>query len=135
MENNGILLEKTMVAALEALPGMNDRVCPIVDIKKSSGPLVVYDQRVETEEQELTGDTGLLSAGFQIHVLHGTYMQMRLLSETVKSALKALRGNHNGPLHIEAVTLELATPDILETKVQLFRRTYNVTFLYQIEEE
>lgn len=135
MNTNGISLEETMVAALEALDGLNGRVCPVVDIQKNTGPLVVYDQRTETDEQELAGDTGLQTAGFQIHVLHGTYMKMRLLSETVKSALKSLRGTSNGPLRIEAVIVELATPDIREERVQLFRRTYNVTIFYQIKEE
>lgn len=135
MNTNGISLEEAMVAALEALDGLNGRVCPVVDIQKNTGPLVVYDQRTETDEQELAGDTGLQTAGFQIHVLHGTYMKMRLLSETVKSALKSLRGTSNGPLRIEAVIVELATPDIREERVQLFRRTYNVTIFYQIKEE
>lgn len=134
MENE-ILLEETMVAALEALDGMSKRVCPVVDIKKSTGPLVVYDQRSETGEQELEGDTELLTAAFQIHVLHGTYRQMRQLCGIVKGALKGLRGTKSAALHIEALTLEQATPDILEEKVGLFRRTYNVTFFYQIKEE
>lgn len=136
MENTfGVLLEENMVAALEALDGLKNRVCPVVDIQKSSGPLVVYDQRTEIQEQELSGDSGLQAAVFQIHVLHHTYRNMRLLSENVKSALKKLRGFTKGPLLIEAVIVELATPDLLEEKVQLFRRTYNVTFFYQIKEE
>ena len=135
MNTNGIALEEAMVAALKALDGLKDRVCPVVEIKKNDGPLVVYDQRTETDEQELAGDSGLLAAVFEIHVLHGSYMKMRLLAETVKTALKTLRGTDNGPLRIEAVIVELATPDIREGKVQLFRRTYNVTFHYQIKEE
>lgn len=135
MDTNGILLEETMVAALEALEGMPDRVCPVIDIQKSAGPLVVYDQLKEKTEQHLTGDTNLLYAVFQLHVLHNTYKKMRLLSETVKTAIIGLRGRNAPPLRIEAVNVELATPDILESKVQMFRRTYNVTFYYQIKEE
>lgn len=135
MKNKGILLEETMTAALEALEGLKDRVCPIVDIQKNTGPLVVYDQKIEREEQELTGDSGLQTARFQLHVMHSTYRKMRLLSEAVKSALKSLRGKTYGPLLIEAVIVELAAPDLLESKVQLFRRTYDVTFYYQIKEE
>jgi len=135
MDINGILLEVTMIAALEALDGLSGRVCPVIDIQKNTGPLVVYDQKIERQEQELEGDSGLQTASFEIHVLHSTYRRMRLLSETVKTALKSLRGSTKGPLLIEAVILELATPDLLEGKVQLFRRTYNVTFNYQIKEE
>lgn len=135
MDTNGILLEETMVAALEALEGLKDRVCPVVDIQKCTGPLVVYDQKTEKHEQELEGDSDLQTASFEIHVLHSTYRKMRLLSETVKTALKSLWGKIKGPLLIEAVILELATPDLMEGKVQLFRRTYQVTFYYQIKEE
>ena len=135
VDKNGIMLEETMVAALETVDGLSDRVCPVVDIKKSTGPLVVYDQKIETEEEQLYGDSGLLTAVFQIHVLHNTYTRMRHLSERVKATLKAMKECSQGQLHVEGVTVELATPDLLETKVQLFRRTYNVTFLYQIKED
>lgn len=135
MENNGILLEEALVAALEALNGLAGRVCPVADIQKSTGPLVVYDQLKESEAQHLSGHTGLMTAVFQIHVLHSTYVSMRLLSENIKTALKFLWGETNAPLRIEAVTVELATPDIWEMKVSLFHRTYNVTFYYQIKEE
>lgn len=130
-----IVLEETMVAALEACEGLKGRVCPVVDIKNSSGPLVIYDQRTETGEQELEGDTELKSAMFQIHVLHGTYRQMRLLCGIVKGALKKLKGTKYEALTIEALSVEQGTPDILEEKVGLFRKTYNVTFFYQIKEE
>lgn len=133
--DSGIDLEKNMVAALESLNGLRSRVCPVVDIQKSTGPLVVYDQKIEREEQQISGYSGLLTAVFQIHVLHSNYTRMRLLSESVKSALKAMQGITRELLRIEAVIVELGTPDLLETKVQLFRRTYNVTFMYQIKEE
>lgn len=124
-----------MVSALESLDGMKGRACPVTDIQKNTGPLMVFDQTKETEEQHLCGDTGLMQAVFQIHVLHDTYMKMRILSENAKSALKSLRGQTNGCLWIESVSVELATPDLWEIKASLFRRTYNVTFFYQIKEE
>lgn len=135
MELNGILLEKALTATLEAIAGMEDRVCPVVDIQKSTGPLAVYDQSVENEEKTLTGAAGLLTAEYQVHVLHNTYLKMRQLSEQVKSALNALQGYYQAPLLIEVVTVELGSRDIMETKVGLFRRTYNVNFQYQIKEE
>lgn len=135
MERNGIALEQTLTAALEAIEGTKERVCPVADIQKSTGPLVVYDQRKEQGEKALSGGVGLMTAVFQVHVLHNTYLKMRQLSEQVKAALEGLQGYHEAPLLIESADAELGTPDILETKVQLFRRTYNVTFQYQIEEE
>lgn len=135
MDNNGIRLEETLVATLEALEGLKDRVCPVIDIQKSTGPLIVYDQRSEGDEQDLSGDSGLSAAVYQLHILHGTYLKMRRLSEMAKTAVKALRGKTDGVLTIEAVTVELASPDILENKVQLFRRTYNVKISYQIKED
>lgn len=135
MEHNGIALEQAMVAALESVEGLKDRVCPVVDIQKSTGPLAVYDQRIENDKKTLLGNAGLLEAEYQVHVLHNTYLKMRQLAENVKCALEALQGYYNPPLLIETVTVELGSPDILESKVQLFRRTYNVLFQYQIKEE
>ena len=135
MEHNGIVLEEALVAALEAVEGLKGRVCPVVDIQKSTGPLVVYDQREENGQQTLAGRTELMAAGFQIHVLHGTYFKMRQLAEQVKEAIYSLCGYNTAPLLIETVTVELASPDIMETKVSLFRRTYNINFQYQIREE
>ena len=135
MEHNGIALEEALVAALEAVEGLKGRVCPVVDIQKSTGPLVVHDQREENGQQTLTGQTGLMTAGFQIHVLHGTYFKMRQLAERVKETIYSLCGYNTAPLLVEAVTVELASPDIMETKVSMFRRTYDVTIQYQIKEE
>lgn len=130
---HGIALEEALTSAIEALDGLDDRICPITDIQKNTGPLVIYDQKRESDERCLTGRTGLLEAEFRIHVLHSTYMKMRLLAEKVKAALQSMEGSTNPPLHIEAVDVELATPDLHEIKVSLFRRTYTVRFLYQIQ--
>lgn len=135
MEENGIALESAMVAALEGIEGMAQRVCPVIDIHKSTGPLIVYDPRRETEERSMDGRAGLLYAEMQLHVLHNTYMKMRQLSEKAKAALQAMEGLRKAPLLVEAVEVELATPDLLEGKVELFRRTYDVKIHYQIKED
>lgn len=135
MENNEILLEETIVAALEAVDGLSDRVCPVEDIQKSTGPLVVYEQQTEGESTCMDGTAGLFTAAFKLHVFHGTYKKMRLLAERVKAAVKSLRQRGNGALYIEEVTVTMAHPDILENKVQLFRRAYNVTIQYQFRED
>ena len=135
MEKNGIVLLETMVAALEGMEGMGGRVSPIVDIQKSTGPLVVYDQTGESGQDTLTDRTGLMTAKYQIHVLHSSYLKMRQLAEKTKTTLELLQGHYRSPLLIETVSVELGSPDILEAKVQLFRRTYNVTFDYQFKEE
>ena len=132
---NGILLEETLVAALEVVPGLAGRVCPVEDIQKSTGPLAVYEQQTEQEESCIDGAAGLFSVGFKIHVFHGTYKKMRLLAEQVKYAVKSLRQSTEGVLYIEEVTVTMAHPDVREDRVQLFRRAYFVTIQYQIREE
>ncbi len=136
MENEkGILLEQTLVAALEAVPGLVDRVCPIEDIQNSTGPLTVYEQQTEQEESCIDGTAGLFTAVFKIHVFHGTYKKMRLLAEQVKQAVKFLQQRTEGVLYIEEVTVTMAHPDVREDRVQLFRRAYFVTIQYQIRED
>lgn len=135
MENNGILLEETLVAALESVDGLSDRVCPVEDIQKSTGPLVVYEQQTEEEADSIDGSAGLFTAVFKLHVFHGTYKKMRLLAEQVKSAVKSLRQSANGALYVEEVKVTMAHPDVLENRVQLFRRAYNVTIQYQFRED
>ena len=127
-------LEETLVAALGAVDGLSGRVCPVQDIQKSSGPLAVFEQQGETEENAIDGLTGLCSAEYKIHVLHGTYEKMRLLAEQIKKAIYSLRQSAKDSLYIEEVVITLASPDIYEDRVQLFRRTYKVTIQYQIKE-
>ena len=127
-------LEETLVAALEAVEGLSGRVCPIQDIQKSSGPLAMFEQQGEAEENAIDGLTGLCSAEYKIHVLHGTYEKMRLLAEQIKKAVYSLRQSTKDSLYIEEVTVTLASPDIYEDRVRLFRRTYKVTIQYQIKE-
>ena len=132
---SGILLEEKIVAALEAVDGLSDRVCPVEDIQKSTGPLAVYEQLEDSEENGIDGLTGLRTAVFKIHVFHGTYQKMRLLAEQVKKAVLALRQCTEDTLYVEEVTVRMAHPDVLENKVQLFRRAYSVTIHYQIKED
>lgn len=124
-------IEDVLVDVIEGVDGLKDRVCPVVDIQKSTGPLVVYDQRKESEQRDISGDTGLISVEFEVHCLHTTYIKMRQLAHAAKEKIKGMLGN-NSPLFIEAVQVEQITPDILESRVQLYRRTYNVTIQYQI---
>ena len=131
----GILLEQALKDAITAVEGLQDGVCPVSEIHSSTGPLVVYDQSEESEHKTLAGDTGLLEAKFQLFVLHSTYMSMRLLAEKVKRAVKGLQGAQLPQLIIESVTVTLGTPDLLEGKVDLFRRSYNVSISYQYKEE
>lgn len=128
-------LEEALVAALEAVDGLSGRVCPIQDIQKSTGPLAVFEQQGEAEDNAIDGLTGLCSAEYKIHAMHGTYEKMRLLAEQIKKAIQALRQCFRDSLYIEEVTVALASPDIYEDRVQLFRRTYKVTIQYQIKED
>ena len=128
-------LEEAFVAALEAVDGLAGRVCPIQDIQKSTGPLAVFGQQSEGEENAIDGLTGLCSAEYKVHALHGTYEKMRLLAEKIKRAVLSLRQKSEGSLYVEEVTVALASPDIYEDRVQLFRRAYKVTIQYQIKED
>ena len=130
-----LLLEETLVAALEAVEGLSGRVCPIVDIQKSTGPLAVFEQQDESEENAIDGLTGLRTAVYLVHALHGTYTNMRLLAERIKNAIQNMRRRVDTPLCIEDVTISMASPDIYEDRVRLFRRTYKITIHYQIKEE
>lgn len=128
-------LEETLVAVLNAVDGLSGRVCPIQDIQKSSGPLAVFEQQGESEDNAIDGLTGLCSAEYKIHALHGTYEKMRLLAEQIKKTIYSLRQSAKDSLFIEEVTVTLATPDIYEDRVRLFRRTYKVTIQYQFKED
>ena len=130
-----LLLEETLVAALEVVEGLSGRVCPIVDIQKSTGPLAVFEQQDESEDNAIDGLTGLCTAVYFVHAMHGTYTKMRLLAEQIKDAIQNLRRHADVSLCIEDVTISMASPDIYEDRVRLYRRTYKVTIHFQIKEE
>ena len=130
-----LLLEETLVAALEAVEGLSNRVCPILDIQKSTGPLAVFEQQDESEENAIDGLTGLCTAVYMVHAMHGTYTKMRLLAERIKHEIQNMRRYADVSLCIEDVTISMASPDLYEDRVHLFRRTYKVTIHYQIKEE
>ena len=132
---NGLLLEETLVATLKAVEGLSDRVCPILDIQKSTGPLAVFEQQDESEDKDIDGLTGLCTAVYKVHAMHGTYTGMRLLAKQIKKTIQSLRQCTKGPLYVEDVTISMASPDLYEDRVCLFRRTYKVTIHYQIKEE
>ena len=109
---DGLLLEETLVAALEAVEGLSDRVCPILDIQKNTGPLAVFEQQDESEENAIDGLTGLCTAVYLVHAMHGTYTKMRLLAEQIKNAIQTMRRYADVSLCIEGVAITLAVPDI-----------------------
>ena len=124
-------LEDILKAALESVDGLQGRACPVVEVNLSSGPLAVYERQTETGEDDLSGATGLLEENFEVHCLHSTYKKMRVLAASVKRQVQQLR-DASGKLIIESVKVEQRIPDILESKVQLYRRTYNDKIQYQI---
>lgn len=132
---DGLLLEETLVAALEAVEGLSDRVCPILDIQKNTGPLAVFEQQDESEENAIDGLTGLCTAVYMVHAMHGTYTKMRLLAERIKNAIQTMRRYADVSLCIEEITILMASPDIYEDRVRLFRRTYKIIIHYQIKED
>lgn len=131
MTDKSIALEQTFVDTLEALPGMAGRVCPVAEVQLSCGPLMVFLQHGDDEARHLAGRSGLYSAEYELHVMHGTYKAMRSLAERAKEAVYQLQGLHKENIRIEDVSLELAAPDLLENRVGLYRRSYRITFLYQ----
>ena len=131
MENSENFVDEALKKALESVPDLLGRVCPVADIRHSEGPLAVYEQKAESEENAMDGLTGLATAVFLVHVIHNTYERMRLLSEQAKRAVKTLRQSTHNSLHIEEVTVSLATPDIYELRVDQFRRSYQITIQYQ----
>ena len=83
----------------------------------------------------MDGLTGLETAVYIVHAMHGTYEKMRLLAEQIKNTIQVLRQHAEGSLFIEDVAIALASRDIYEDRVQLFRRSYKVTIQYQIKED
>lgn len=137
--------EFALVAALETVPVLKDKVSALQPPKAASPPFSFYIPTADEEQQDLDGPTGLQSWSGTVHLVSTGERALQLLSAKAKSAIHEMRGTvYNTPeedaaegpkgrVLIEYVEIEKSSPDLYESDVGLYRRVYTVRLDYQTE--
>lgn len=127
--------DTVIVAALETVEALAGKVFPLEAPKNTAAPFVIYLRGSAEEAQSLDGGVGLYRALFEINVVAGSYAQLSTAGDAARAALLGLWDSESGGYRIERVTVEQSSPDLWESEVQLYRRSYNLNINYQITSE
>ncbi len=123
--------EKLFSEALEQMERCPLKIYPFSALKNATAPFGFYRRSAESEENALDGHTGLMSADFELSIVTATYDQLSVYSRAARAVLLELTGTERDGLLIESVTVRLASPDLEETEVNLYRRIYLLHIDYQ----
>lgn len=143
--------EFALVQALGTVPVIADsdgeaKVAAMQPRQNWKPPFLFYIPTADSEEETLTGPTGLQRFTATLHCVAGTHRGLQLLCQRTKKAVKAMRGavyttpetdpddGPKGSVLIEDADMEQSSPDLLEMEVGLYRRMYTVRLDYQTEE-
>ena len=138
--------EFALVAALETVPALKDRVSALQPMKGLRPPFAFYISDGDDEEQALDGLTGLQQFTGTVHLVAGTFRGLQLLSARARLAVQQMQGQlystpENdiedvplGRILVEAAVMTQSSPDLYETEVGYYRRMYTVRLDYQTEE-
>ena len=128
------------------LPDGEAKVAAMQPKKDWRAPFVFYIPQEDSEEKDLDGPNGLQTFSAQIHCVGGTHRGMELLAQRCRKAIREMPGcvystpeddteeGLKGTVLIEDVDLQLASPDLYEAEVGLYRRIYIARLFYQTEE-
>lgn len=126
-------LESIIIARVEQLSALSGKVYPAEALQGASAPFAFYLLTADSAEAALSGLTELHIAQFEISVVTATYPQLIALAAQVKTKLWALPGAKSGNIEIQQVEVSLASPDLKEMQVNLYRRAYSLRIYYKEE--
>ena len=126
--------EEAISAVLETIEQLRDNVFPVEAIKNATAPFVFYLSHNDDDSEDLNGCTGLCSGLFEVNVVAQTYAQLLQLTQDVKAALRSMQGATFGDLLVERASVRMASPELKEREVHLYRRMLELRLNYQYEE-
>lgn len=138
--------EFALVAALEAVPALKDRVSALQPMKGLRPPFAFYISSMDDEEQALDGRTGLQQYTGTVNLVAGTFRGLQLLSARTRLAVQEMQGQvystpeddtedvPRGRILVEDAVMTQSSPDLYEAEVGYYRRMYTVRLDYQTEE-
>lgn len=126
-------LESIITARVEQLSALSGKVYPAEALQNASAPFAFYRLTADNTEAALDGITELRIAQYEVSVVTATYPQLIALAAQAKAKLWALPGAKSGSVEIQQVEVSLASPDLKEMQVNLYRRAYSLRIYYKEE--
>lgn len=127
--------EKLIIAAMEPIAQIRDKVYPVEALKKASAPFAFFVPMEDAAEDALDGPTELATWAGTVHVVTGTYAELLDLVPRVRAGIRALRGRRIEDIYVEYATIRGTSPDLKEREVALYRRALDVRIHFQQVEE
>ena len=137
--------EFALVAALETVPVLVNKVAALQPKKDWLPPFAFYISDTDNEDQTLDGWSGLQAYSGTLHLVSTSYRGLQALCLRTRQAIRDMRGGVYstpegdltepcGKILIEAVDMTQSSPDLFEKEVGYYRRMYTIRLNYQTEE-
>lgn len=120
-----------IITQLRTITGLTNKVYHAEALKNAEAPFVFWLQTAESIEQALDGYTSLESAGFEVHVVAKKLASLDTMSAAVRAAIIAFQGTTSGGYIYERVNIRMASPEIHEKEVSLYRKVFRFDIDYQ----
>jgi hypothetical protein len=119
--------EQALSYELQAIPELVDRVFPQMAIDDLEPPFVVYISSEGERVQTLSGYTDLTELSCEIHILTGTYENLKSLTKVVISQITSFFNRNigiNGP-RIKSVSYVEPIEDY-ENELNIYRSSFDI---------
>ena len=83
-------LEQGLTVELSALPGLENKVFPIIAAQGTEGPYITYVLGSSERTHDLLGHDGLVKSQYQLDLYHPTYAGLKAFKKTVIQRIKTL---------------------------------------------
>lgn len=119
--------EEALVAELNAIVGLQNKVLPASAPEGTKPPFVIYVSSEGLQDKTLDGYLTSKELDCEIHVIHSNYGKMKALTKEVISKIQTFYGRsigENGPF-IKSLSYEKPT-EVHEKEVGFYRSSFDI---------
>jgi hypothetical protein len=99
------------------LKQVTPEVFPTQAAESQSRPYIVYLSSTVDEFKALSGWTNLKTVRFEVHVIHTTYSEMKVLFDLVREKMQSIEQTTANGIYIQSVEIDPSAPEASDQSI------------------